>query len=184
MFGWWAIAVDGKTLRGSRTKDQSATTLIAAMTHGGQVLAQRQIDGKSNEIPAFAPLLDSIDLTGSEIALDALHTQHAHASHLHQRAAHYLAVAKKNHPGLHDKVRCLPWGHRLDHYERSRAHHRDEIRRLKIAAFAHLDYPHACQALQFVRRRRDLAASKLTLERIYLVTSLPSGVATGTELAA
>ncbi|MEU2468940.1 hypothetical protein ABZ580_32825 [Streptomyces sp. NPDC012486] len=94
------------------------------------------------------------------------------------------AVAKKNHPGLHDKVRCLPWGHRLDHYERSRAHHRDEIRWLKIAAFAHLDYPHACQALQFVRRRRDLAASKLTLERIYLVTSLPSGVATGTELAA
>lgn len=45
--GWRAIAVDGKTLRGSRTMDRPATTLIAAMTHGGQVLAQRQADGKS-----------------------------------------------------------------------------------------------------------------------------------------
>ncbi|MEU2462474.1 MULTISPECIES: transposase [Streptomyces] len=55
------------------------------MTHGGQVLAQRQVDGKSNEIPAFAPLLDSIDLTGTVITADALHTQHDHASYLHQR---------------------------------------------------------------------------------------------------
>ncbi|MFD3761977.1 transposase family protein [Streptomyces sp. NPDC058622] len=58
------IAVDGTTLRGSRTTRQPATALIAAMTHDGQVLAQRQIGGKSNEIPAFAPLLDGIDLTG------------------------------------------------------------------------------------------------------------------------
>ncbi|MDX2709180.1 ISAs1 family transposase [Streptomyces sp. PA03-6a] len=127
-----AIAVDGKTLRGSRTKDRPATTLIAAMTHSGQVLAQRQVDRKSNEIPAFAPLLDGIDLTGTVITADALHTQHDHASYLHERGAHYLAVVKRNHPGLHDKVRRLPWHDiRLDHYERARAHHRDEIRRLK-----------------------------------------------------
>ncbi|MFJ5220692.1 ISAs1 family transposase [Streptomyces sp. NPDC088354] len=180
-----AIAVDGKTLRGSRTKDRPATTLIAAMTHSGQVLAQRQVDRKSNEIPAFAPLLDGIDLTGTVITADALHTQHDHASYLHERGAHYLAVVKRNHPGLHDKVRRLPWHDiRLDHYERARAHHRDEIRRLKTTAFAHLDYPHARQALQVVRWRRDLATSKLTIERIYLVTSLPPGAATGSELAA
>ncbi|WP_256082845.1 transposase family protein, partial [Streptomyces sp. AVP053U2] len=51
------IAVDGKTLRGSRTAGRTATALIAAMTHSGQVLTQRQINSKSNEIPAFAPLL-------------------------------------------------------------------------------------------------------------------------------
>ncbi|MFJ4126330.1 ISAs1 family transposase [[Kitasatospora] papulosa] len=183
--GWRAIAVDGNTLRGSRAKDRPAIALIAAMTHGGQVLAQRKVDGKSNEIPAFAPLLDSIDLTGTVITADALHTQHDHASYLHQRGAHYLAVAKKNRPGLHDKVRRRPWRDiRLDHYERSRAHHRDEIRGLKTAAFAHLDYPHARQALQVVRRRRDLATGKLTIERIYLVASLLPGAATGPELAA
>ncbi|MGW6753028.1 ISAs1 family transposase [Streptomyces sp. NPDC055006] len=179
------IAVDGKTLRGSRTRQQPAVALIAAMTHGGQVLAQRQVDGKSNEIPAFAPLLDGIDLTDAVITADALHTQHDHASYLHERGAHYLAVVKRNHPGLHERVRRLPWRDiRLDHIERTRAHHRDEIRRLKTATFAHIAYPHARQALQVVRWRRDMSTSKLTIERIYLVTSLPPGAATGSELAA
>ncbi|MBQ1101256.1 ISAs1 family transposase [Streptomyces sp. b94] len=179
------IAVDGKTLRGSRTRDRPTTTLIAAMTHTGQVLAQRQVHSKSNEIPAFAPLLDGIDLTGAVVTADALHTQRDHAAYLHGRGAHYVAVVKRNHPGLHEKVRRLPWRDiRLDHYERGRGHHRDEIRRLKTAAFAHLDHPHARQALQVVRWRRDLGTGKLTIERIYLVTSLPPGAATGTELAA
>jgi predicted transposase YbfD/YdcC len=179
------IAVDGKTLRGSRTPDRPAVTLIAAMTHSGQVLTQRQVDGKSNEIPAFAPLLDGINLTGAVVTADALHTQHDHAAYLHERGAHYLAVVKRNHPGLHEKVRRLPWRDiRLDHYERGRGHHRDEIRRLKTAAFAHLDYPHARQALQVVRWRRALGTSELTIERIHLVTSLPPGTTTGSELSA
>ncbi|WP_420717848.1 ISAs1 family transposase [Streptomyces sp. XY152] len=146
------IAVDSKTLRGSRTAGRTATALIAAMTHNGQVLAQRQIDGKSNEIPAFAPLLNDIDLTGAVITADALHTQHDHAAYLHERGAHYLAVVKRNHPGLPERLHRLPWRDiRLDHIERTRAHHRDEIRRLKTAAFAHIDYPHARQPLQAVR---------------------------------
>ncbi|MFK0114726.1 ISAs1 family transposase [Streptomyces sp. NPDC090994] len=146
------IAVDGKTLRGSCTAGRPATALISAMTHSGQVLAQRQVDGKSNEIPAFAPLLDNIDLTGAVVTADALRTQHDHAAYLIERGAHYLAVVKRNHPGLHEKARRLPWRNiRLDHYERGRGHHRDEIRHLKTAAFAHLDYPHARQALQVVR---------------------------------
>ncbi|MFF0206346.1 ISAs1 family transposase [Streptomyces sp. NPDC005017] len=179
------IAVDGKTLRGSRSSTRAATALIAAMTHSGQVLAQRQIDRKSNEIPAFAPLLDGIDLTGAVITADALHTQHDHASYLHERGAHYLAVIKRNHPGLHERIHRLPWRDiRLDHVDRTRAHHRDEIRRLKAAAFAHIDYPHARQALQVVRWRRDMGTGKLTIERIYLVTSLPPGAADGSELAA
>ncbi|WP_436319326.1 ISAs1 family transposase [Streptomyces nigra] len=103
------IAVDGTTLRGSRTTGRPAIALIAAMTHSGQVLTQRQIDGKSNEIPAFAPLLDGIDLTGAVITANAQHTQHDHATYLHRRGAHYLAVIKRNHPALHEKVRRLPW---------------------------------------------------------------------------
>lgn len=179
------IAVDGKTLRGSRTAGRTATAVIAAMTHSGQVLAQQQIDSRSNEIPAFAPLLDDIDLTGAVITADALHTQHDHAAYLHGRRAHYLAVVKRNHPQLHERVRRLPWRDvGLDHIERTRAHHRDEIRRLKTAAFAHIEYPHARQALQVVRWRRDLGSGKLTIERIYLVTSLPPGAADGSELAA
>ncbi|MFK0172908.1 ISAs1 family transposase [Streptomyces sp. NPDC090306] len=183
--GLRAIAVDGKVLRGSRTAAAPAVTLLAAMDHTGNVLAQRQIADKSNEIPSFTPLLNTIDLTRTVITADALHTQHAHGAYLRTRGAHYIAVVKANHPGLFDRVRRLPWQDiDLDHYERTRAHHRHEIRRLKTAAFAHIDYPDAKQALQVVRCRRDLSTGKLTIERVHLITSLPPGAATGAQLAA
>ncbi|GGY14383.1 ISAs1 family transposase [Streptomyces minutiscleroticus] len=178
------IAVDGKTVRGSRTRTTAAISLLAAMTHSGEVLAQRQVADKSNEIPSFAPLLDDVDLTRAVITADALHTRHGHGTYLRSRGAHYTAVVKKNHPGLFGRVRALPWREiTLDHYERTRAHHRDEIRRLKTAAFAHLDYPDARQALQVVRWRRDRGSGKLSIERVYLITSLPPGAATGAQLA-
>ncbi len=138
-----AIAVDGKALRGSRTASTTYVTLLAAMDHNGHVLAQRQIADESNEIPAFRPLLSTIDLDGTVITADALHTQHAHGTYLRERGVHYSAQVKANHPGLFDRVRRLPWREiELDHHL--------EIRRLKTVSFAHLDYPDARQALQVV----------------------------------
>ncbi|GAA0903894.1 hypothetical protein Vau01_124680 [Virgisporangium aurantiacum] len=53
------IAVDDKVLRGSRLPDGSQVHLLSAYDTGtGKVLAQAQIAAKSNEIPAFTPLLD------------------------------------------------------------------------------------------------------------------------------
>jgi DDE_Tnp_1-associated len=58
------MAVEGKTARGARTGEVTAPHLLAAVTHGGVVLAQRQIAEKSNEITAFIPLLQPLDLSG------------------------------------------------------------------------------------------------------------------------
>ncbi|MCZ4087473.1 ISAs1 family transposase, partial [Streptomyces sp. H34-S5] len=69
-------------MRGSRTADLPAIALLAAMDHTGSVLAQRQVADKSNEIPAFRPLLDTLDLDGVVITADALHTQHDHGAYL------------------------------------------------------------------------------------------------------
>ncbi|MCX4775320.1 transposase family protein [Streptomyces sp. NBC_01264] len=55
--GLRALAVDGKSLRGSRTHDPVAVHLLAAVLHGEKtVIAQRQVDSKSNEITAFRSL--------------------------------------------------------------------------------------------------------------------------------
>jgi len=55
-----AVAVDGKTIRGARGADGQRPHLLAALVHGhGVVVAQRQVDAKSNEISGFGPLLDS-----------------------------------------------------------------------------------------------------------------------------
>ncbi|WP_238427510.1 ISAs1 family transposase, partial [Streptomyces adustus] len=105
--GLRAIAVDGKALRGSRTSVTGDVALLAVMDHTGHVLAQRQAADKSNEIPAFRLLLDSVDLTGTVITAGALHTQHAHGTYLRERGAHYIAQVKANHPGLfHASAAC------------------------------------------------------------------------------
>ncbi|MET8410709.1 hypothetical protein ABZV34_21860 [Streptomyces sp. NPDC005195] len=63
--------------------DTDAVHLLAAALHACQtVTAQRQVAAKSNEIPAFAPLLDRIDLRGVVVTADAMRTQRAHAEHV------------------------------------------------------------------------------------------------------
>lgn len=80
---------------------------------------------------------------------DALHTQHAHGTYLRACGAHCIAQVKANHPALFDHVRRLPWQEiTLDHDERTRVHHRKEIRRLKTASFARTDCPDARQIVR------------------------------------
>ena len=55
------LAVDGKTLRGSRTTTDGARHLLAVIDHHtGTVLGQRTVDGKTSEITEFVPLLDTL----------------------------------------------------------------------------------------------------------------------------
>ena len=69
------IAVDGKTLRGGRGPDGRGRHLLAAVTHDTAiVVGQRNVDGKTNEIPVFAALLDNVNILGAVITADALHT--------------------------------------------------------------------------------------------------------------
>jgi predicted transposase YbfD/YdcC len=59
------------------------------------------VDAKSNEITAFVPLLDQVDLTGVVVTADAMHTQDAHAKYLHGRGAYYAGDRRSepSHPG-------------------------------------------------------------------------------------
>ena len=51
--GRLVIAIDGKTVRGARTKDAQAPHLVAALAHRiGAVVGQVAVAAKSNEIPA------------------------------------------------------------------------------------------------------------------------------------
>jgi len=79
-------------------------------TDSGPVLAQAAVDGKTNEITAFAPLLAPLELAGAVITADALHTQREHAQFLvSDKKAHYILVVKKNQPSLYAQVKNLPW---------------------------------------------------------------------------
>ena len=101
--------MDGKSARGARHADGRAVHLLAAFdTRSGTVLGQTVVDGKSNEITAFAPLLDRVDITDAIVSADALHTQDEHARYLHRRGAHYVFVVKGNRPKLHQQLAGCP----------------------------------------------------------------------------
>lgn len=180
-----AVAVDGKSLRGAVRADGRRVHLISALRDDGIVLAQREVDAKSNEITAFRPLLERLDLSGAVVTFDALLTQTDHAKFLvEEKKAHYIAVLKGNHPGLHTLVKDLPWKE-VPLLDRTRAteHGRDEIRRLKAVTVPGLPFPHAGQALQIVRRRRTIRTGKVSIERVYAITSLTAHQANAADLA-
>jgi DDE family transposase len=103
-------AVDGKCAHRALRPDGGAVHLLAAATHqDALVIAQREVGAKTNEIPTFVPLLESVNLAGVVITADALHTQVDHATWLITRGAHYLALVKRNHPKLFAQVKHLPW---------------------------------------------------------------------------
>jgi predicted transposase YbfD/YdcC len=106
-------AVDGKSVRGTRhaSRDGKAVHLLAALDQqAGAGLAQAAVDGKTNEITRFAPLLAPLALAGCVVTADALHTQREHAQFLvTKKDAHYILVVKKNQPTLHAQIKNLPW---------------------------------------------------------------------------
>jgi len=183
---WRALAVDGKTVRGARIGDGRAVHLLAAFDHlDGVVLGQTVVDGKSNEITAFAPLLDGIDITGAVITADALHTQHRHAEYLIGRGAHYLLTVKANQPSLHAQLRALPWRDipAVD-ATRDKGHGRVESRTVKLTTVAAgIGFAHAKPAVQITRRRRTLTGRRWRTETVYVITDLTQDQISADEIA-
>jgi len=102
------IAVDGKTLRGSkRGEEGKALQLLSAVTHQLRLtIAQREIEEKSNEIPALEPLLESIPrMEGSLVTADAMQCQQQACAYItQQRGADYLIGLKGNQSGILERA--------------------------------------------------------------------------------
>jgi len=194
------LAVDGKTLRGSRHTDSDGVDapgrhLLAVIDqHARVVLGQVKVEGKTNEITAFTPLLGTlrgIDLTGVVITADALHTQRDHVDDLHQRGMHWLLTVKGNQPRLRRQLARLPWRQvETAHRSAGTSHGRREIRILKVVTIAAgIEFPHAAQAIQITRRTRPVSArtgrrGKWRTETVYAITDLEPHEARPDELAA
>jgi predicted transposase YbfD/YdcC len=160
--------------------------LLAVMDHSSSaVLAQAEVDGTTNEITQFRPLLDGLDLAGRVVTADALHTQHAHADWLVTvKQAAYLLIVKANQPMLHQQLKALPWREVLvaDHI-RDRGHGRAELRCLQVTTVAGLDFPHAIQAIRITRRVRSLHGRRWRTVTVYAVTNLTAFQAGPARLA-
>jgi predicted transposase YbfD/YdcC len=181
-----AVAVDGKTLRGSGHHGRSQVHLLAAMDHPTRaVLAQADVDDTTNEIAGFQPLLDRLDLAATVVTADALHTQREHAEWLVTvKQAAYVLLVKANQPSLHQQLKALPWREvPVADHTRNRGHGRVETRRLQVTTVAGLDFPHATQAIRITRRVRPLGSRRWRTVTVYAVTSLTAAQARPARLA-
>jgi len=103
-----SIAVDGKTLKGSkRGEDGKPLQLLSAVTHRLRLtIAQREVEDKSNEIPALEPMLESVPrMEGALVTADAMQCQQQACAYItQQRGADYLIGLKGNQSGILERA--------------------------------------------------------------------------------
>ena len=181
------VTVDGKSQRGTAAGDVRARHRLGAMLAADAVtLAQMDVDGKTNEISAFIPLLDQIgDLRNMVISADMMHTQRDHARYLRHRGAHFVFPVGGNQPGLFDQLDKLAWTDVPSGWTTyDRGHGRQEIRTLQVRpAPRGIRFPHVKQVFLVERHFNALDGEPLSAQAVLGVTSLTAAQADARCLA-
>ncbi len=100
------IALDGKTVCGSRDGENTALHMVSAFaTASGLCLGQEGTRGKGNEIAAIKALLDTLSLKDCIVTLDALGCQTEIAQKIVDRGGDYLLAVKDNQGQLAEALR-------------------------------------------------------------------------------
>jgi predicted transposase YbfD/YdcC len=188
-----AMAIDGKTLRGSAKCGATDAHLLSAFSQRlGVVLghaAQRApaVPDKGNEITAIDALLSQLMLTGWVVTTDALFTQTEIARAIGDAGGDYLMEVKGNQPTLHDDLVCLfadPDASAACAAETRLHGGRIERRMLRASTelTGYTDWPGMAQAVCVERRVTHKATGETHTERAYAITSLTPAAATPAQL--
>jgi hypothetical protein len=102
------VALDGKTLRGSRKQGAPGVHLLSAVSHRlGLTLGQAGVDDKTNEIPVAPTLVAGLVIEGRIFTMDALLTQREVAQTIVAGGGDYVMPVKENQPGLYAAIDTL-----------------------------------------------------------------------------
>lgn len=97
--------IDGKTMRGSGNKDQKALHIISAWSQeDGVSLGQKVVEEKSNEITAIPDLLQTLNIKGHVITIDAMGTQVKIAEQIIKQRGSYVLAVKGNQGNLYEEI--------------------------------------------------------------------------------
>jgi len=107
------VLLDGKTIRGAKDEEGNQRHLLAALAGPAAkspvVAAQAEVGVKTNEVPMATQVLGQIDLNGTIVTADALHTVKATAEFIHDNGGEFVLPVKENRPALFDALDALPW---------------------------------------------------------------------------
>ena len=100
------IALDGKTVCGSRDGENTALHMVSAFaTASGLCLGQEGTRGKGNEIAAIKALLGTLTLKGCIVTIDAIGCQTEIAQKIADQGGDYLLAVKDNQGNLANALR-------------------------------------------------------------------------------
>jgi predicted transposase YbfD/YdcC len=108
------VAIDGKSLRGTRQSDKRAIVhMVSAWANTNNlVLGQQRVDDKSNEITAIPKLLSVLELSGTVVTIDAMGCQKTIAQKIVDKQADYILAVKENQlhllEDIQDSFKMLP----------------------------------------------------------------------------
>ena len=213
-FGWrsegslTAVAIDGKTLRGSRKQSAKLTHLMSVVSHQlGITLTQKAMSEKSHELPTSLEILKSFDVSGKVVTADALLTQRSFCESVLASGGDYVLPVKENQKEMFQAIERLfqpppdaktfqsayqrlqaehqDWQETLDTIETSeKAHGRIEIRRLtaSTALNTYLQWPGIAQVFEYTYQRKHPRTGEVASKTQYGITSLQNSVATAADL--
>lgn len=99
------IAVDGKTIRGSKNKEHKAYHVVSAFIAKNHItFGEITVPEKSNEITAVPELIDMLDVENSIITADAMSCQKKITEKIIDGKADYVIALKENQPKLYEEV--------------------------------------------------------------------------------
>lgn len=173
------IAIDGKTLRGTKKQGADGYHLLSALSQSlGITLEQIAVSAKTNEITGMEELLENLVLQGRIFTMDALLTQRKVAETIIEGGGDYLMIAKDNQPTLKEDIQTVLTGEL--HFGKAAAscetlekgHGRVEHRKLTLTAklLGHINWPGVQQVFQIEREVQR--KGKISSEIVYGLTSL------------
>lgn len=184
------LRMDGKTLRGAKDSHGAQRHLLAVMAGPEDrtvVAAQSQVDGaKPCESVIARGVLQRMDLTGTVLTADALHTVKATAQLIHARGGHFVLPVKENREALFNALDALPWrAAPIAHSGTEKGHGRITTRTIQVLpAPPDLPFPHVAQVWLIERYVTATDGTPVSAVAQLGVTSLDTNLATPADLAA
>ena len=203
-----AVAIDGKSLRGTAPEATRRLHLLAAVSNElGIPLAECRVGEKTNEIPVASQLLKHFDVAGKVITTDALLTQRAFCKDILAANADYALLVKANQKQLFEDIRDLfePLSetdppevdarrfenlhtqaeeHLDEHTDAETAHGFTTTRTPRCSTLLthDTDWPGLAQVYEYHIERRNTQTGKITHQTQYGITSLTPEKASAEDL--
>ena len=98
------LVIDGKRLRGISNSEHITHIVELFAVEGRLVIAQEKVPDKANEQQALPALLDSVDVKGTIVTMDALYAHISDVEEVLQRGADYIVGIKGNQSTLAAEV--------------------------------------------------------------------------------